>query len=1029
MAKKLSSQQISAQTFLEVWKDRGFENRETQKFWIDLLQSVFQVKDAVHYIEFEKPVKLSNASRIDGYIATTKVLIEQKGKDIDLDKKERQSDGEELTPYEQAKRYNDNLPYSEKVRWIVTCNFQTFHIYNMEDKEPVKTREVLNLKDFGKEYYRLNFLVDENDQHTKREMEVSIAAGDIVGEIYEKFLAQYKNPESPETLKSLNVLCVRIVFCLYAEDAGLFGRHGMFHDYLAQFNAPQMRRALIELFNILNQKIEERDEYLKDENPTLAAFPYVNGGLFAKPKGDADIEIPMITDEIRDLLLAKASDDFDWSEISPTIFGAVFESTLNPETRRKGGMHYTSIENIHKVIDPLFLDDLKAELASILEKVNPEKELRNFQAKLSHLTFLDPACGSGNFLTETYLCLRRLENKVLSTLSKGQMEIAYDVSSPIQVQIQQFYGIEINDFAVTVAKTALWIAESQMMKETESIIHSAIDFLPLKTNAHIVEGNALKTDWQTFENSAEVMSGTFFEKESHEKRNYDYIIGNPPFVGARLMNAEQKQDLENVFGKDWKNAGNLDYVACWYKKAADLMKGSNTRTALVSTNSICQGESVANLWKPLFDDGVHIDFAHRTFRWDSEASIKAHVHCVIVGFSSDENKKPKRIFAGDECIDAKNINGYLIDAENFFIEKRMKPLCNVPEIYLGGQAIDDGNFVLTEDEKNELLKKEPQTKKFIRRYMMGKDFIDRKPRFCLWLKDANPSLLRECPTILNRISKVKEFRLKSVRVNTLKAAENPALFGQPFECQTDYIAIPKVSSERRKYIPMDYLSSDIIPGDKLFTMQNATLYHFGVLTSSVHMAWMRAVCGRLKSDYSYSNTIVYNNFIWPEVRGQGLGGSDQGVGGSGQGAGAQFDQGISAISVNSQRVDMRVGNTTDYLQQNQLLDSGANCSSRGNVAGNRQNAKCTHEKTSSGKKLTTDYYSLITKTAQAILDARAKYPDSSLADLYDELTMPVELRRAHQENDRAVIAAYGFKKTITESEIVAELMNKIKQRG
>ena len=903
-------QQQAAAKFAEEWAGKGYEKGESQPFWMALLHNVYGVDHAEKYISFENQVKLSNTSFIDGYIEETHVLIEQKGLDKDLRKPIKQSDGTMLTPFQQAKRYAAELPYSKRPRWVVVCNFQSFLVYDME--QPNGEPEEILLKDLGTEYYRLQFLVDTKAQHLKKEMEVSIQAGNIVGSLYNEILQQYINPESPESLKSLNILCVRLVFCLYAEDAGIFGRHGMFHDYLAMFPADKMRTALIDLFKVLNTPVAERDPYMDD---ALSAFPYVNGGLFER----TDIEIPRFNENIRDLLLQKASDDFDWSMISPTIFGAVFESTLNPETRRKGGMHYTSIENIHKLIDPLFLDSQTQELEEILtEKVErtKRKKLETFQNNLASLTFLDPACGSGNFLTETYISLRRLENKVIRELYKGQAMLGAFIN-PVKVGIHQFYGIEINDFAVTVAKTALWIAESQMLAETEAIVQMDLDFLPLKSYTNIVEGNALRMDWESVV----------------PKDKLSYIMGNPPFVGARWMSKEQKADVIDIFGVKWPGVGDLDYVSCWFKKATDLVCSTNVRAALVSTNSISQGSSVINLWKPLFENGININFAWRTFRWDSEASIKAHVHCVIIGFGR-RNDEPKTLFMNEQKkMIVENINGNLLDAPNVFIEKRQKPICDVPQICLGGQPIDDGNFILTEQE---LCLCDDIALKYIRKFMMGKDFIDRKPRYCLWMKHINPTELKQSAFIKERVKNVKEFRLSSNRASTLKAAESPYLFGAPFECISDYIALPKVSSENRKYIPIDYLSKDIIPGDKLFCMQESTIYHFGILTSNVHMAWMRAVCGRLKSDYSYSNTIVYNNFPWPTPTEQ-------------------------------------------------------------------QKAK-------------------IEQTAQAILDARALYPKSSLADLYDEVTMPPELRKAHQANDKAVMQAYGFPiKDFTESDCVAEL--------
>lgn len=700
-----AQQRAAAKAFAKNWKDRGYEKGDSQIFWVELLTMVFGVTEISQFISFEDQVHLDHTSFIDGYIEKTHVMIEQKSINKSLTAAIRQSDGSMLTPFEQAKRYSSELPYSKRPRWIVTSNFQSFYIYDME--KPGGDPEIIQLENLEKEYYRLQFLVDEGNTNLQREMEVSIAAGEIVGLLYDALAKQYADPTTERAMKSLNILCVRMVFCLYAEDAGIFGQHGMFHDYLEEFDARKMRKAMIELFQILDTKPEDRDPYLKDDNPQLAVFPYVNGGLFA----NKDIEIPPFTDEIRNLLLEKASADFDWSEISPTIFGAVFESTLNPETRRSGGMHYTSIENIHKVIDPLFLDDLKNELKEIQQitvQRTKDKKLRDFQTKLANLRWLDPASGSGNFLTETYISIRRLENEVIKELQRGQITFGFDESSPIHVSIDQFYGIEINDFAVTVAKTALWIAESQMMKETEDIVHMNLDFLPLTTNAFIVEGNALKLDWESIV----------------PKMQLSYIMGNPPFVGTKNMNTEQKKDAKLVLS-DWKNYGTLDYVSCWYKKAADFINNTLIHCAYVSTNSICQGEQVANLWEPLFKAGVKIDFAHRTFQWDSEASLKAHVHCVIVGFSQ-VGGNVKKIFSDGRMTLAKNINPYLVDADNVFIVSRKTPISDVPKMYIGCEMKDDGNYVMTEDEKNIFLQNEPQAEKYIHPYMMGKDFIARK---------------------------------------------------------------------------------------------------------------------------------------------------------------------------------------------------------------------------------------------------------------------------------------------------------------
>ena len=836
--------QQAARAFISRWSGKGYEKGETARFWMDLLHSVFGIDNPTGYMEFEVPVKTITKEKgsdfIDGYIASTKVLIEQKGSRVDLQAKYRQSDGQELTPYQQARRYAAGLPLSMAPRWIVACNFSTFEVHDME--RPNEAPEIIELKDLEKEYVRLSFLVDDTNVHLKKEMEVSIQAGEIVGVLYDKIFAQYKDPESPESQKALNKLCVRLVFCLYAEDAGIFGTKDMFHDYMEQFSAGEFREKLIKLFRILDQKPEDRDPY---EDEKLLALPYVNGGMFA-----GDIEIPRITEEIRTLILQRASDDFDWSLISPTIFGAVFESTLNPATRRAGGMHYTSIENIHKVIDPLFLDELKAELAEVkataIAKAKKEKAIA-FQNKLAGLTFFDPACGSGNFLTESYTSLRRLENEALRIIY-GDNRVIGELADPIKVSINQFYGIEINDFACSVAQTALWIAESQMMQETDEIVGFSLDPLPLKTYTNIHEGNALRMDWNEVIPASEL----------------NYIMGNPPFLGARVMSSVQKDDLINVFGAKWKNIGNMDYVTGWYKKSLEMMLSNPAiRAALVSTNSITQGEQVANLWKPLMEAGLHIDFAWRTFIWDSEASQKAHVHCVIVGFSVCKKEGRCIIYDGRDSIDASNINGYLIDGNNVFVDSRSKPICNVPDIGIGNKPIDGGYYLFKDEEKEAFVKKEPGAEQYFKRWYGSDEFINRRPRWCLWLGDANPLDLIKLPECMKRIEAVREYRLSSPSPGTVKLADKPTRFHVENMPNNNYLLIPKVSSERRQYIPVGFMDPETLSSDLVFIISGASLYHFGVLTSSVHNAWMRVVCGRLKSDFRYSKDIVYNNFPWP----------------------------------------------------------------------------------------------------------------------------------------------------------------------
>lgn len=912
-----AEQREAAKQFVKDWSGKGYEKGESQPFWLALLRNVYGVEQPEKFINFEEQVHLDHTSFIDGFIPATHVLIEQKGLGKNLNKPIKQSDGTSLTPFQQAKRYSAELPYSERPRWIVTCNFKEFYIYDME--RPTGEPEIVLLENLGTEYYRLQFLVDTGDENIKKEMEISLQAGEIVGTLYDALLKEYKDPDDPETLKNLNALCVRLVFCLYAEDAGIFGSHKMFHNYL-QAHEKEARQSLINLFKILDTETDNRDPYLDED---LLAFPYVNGGLFA----DENIVIPRLNETIIDLILHKASENFDWSAISPTIFGAVFESTLNPETRRKGGMHYTSIENIHKVIDSLFLDKLKEELQKIKEIQTiktREKRLRDFQTKLSELKFLDPACGSGNFLTETYISLRRLENETISLLIDCQKGIAegqiiLGSTNPIKVSISQFYGIEINDFAVTVAKTALWIAESQMMKETEDIVHMSLDFLPLKSYANITEGNALRMEWERV----------------IPKNELNYIMGNPPFVGSARLSDAQKKDRAIIFNN---KGGELDYVACWYKKTADYIQNFVVQCAFVSTNSICQGQQVAPLWEDLIKSGININFAYQTFKWNSEAAIMAQVYCVIIGFSRVKSKKCK-IYIKNKLQIVDNINGYLLAAPNIFISKRRKPLCDVPSVIKGFQPTDNGNFIFCDSEKEKFLEKEPQAEKWIKPFITAKEFIHGKNRWCLWLVGITPSEINKLKQIRKRIELCKEWRTAQVKTgDAYKLKNTPHLMRPSSKFKPgSFIVIPRHSGEDRKYIPFGFIKKECIPGDSVSILTEATLYHFGILSSNVHMAWTKVVCGRLKGDYRYASDIVYNNFPW---------------------------------------------------------------------------CNPTPEKKAK-----------IEKTAQAILDARALYPDSSLADLYDELTMPPELRKAHQQNDRAVMQAYGFSvKDMTESKCVTELM-------
>ena len=920
----------AARKFVEYWTfQRGSEKGEDQQFWNSLLGEVMGVADVKSRIKYQVPIQQKDTTKfLDAWIPETRVLIEHKSRGVNLDAPQSGHGG--LTPYEQAAEYDNARPFDEKARWIVTCNFDEFRIYDRA--KPLAPPMRVGLGDLPKEAYRLAFLVNPKEKAIDRELEISVQAGRIVGEIYDALLKQYAggsqftatgkadaiNCVPPEHLAALNRLCVRLVFCLYAEDADIFPKD-CFKRLVEASDARRLRIDLQRLFHTLDTPTDKRDPYLE---PELCAFPYTNGGLF---RNAAENDIPPLTEEIRKLLIGASQ--FDWRDITPTIFGALFESTLNPVTRRAGGMVYTSVENIHKVIDPLFLNDLTRRVGAAIQK-GDKRTLLALQAEMAALTFLDPACGSGNFLTETYICLRRLENRIIAALQKGQSE--FDLGLSVKVSIAQFHGIEINDFAVSVAKTALWIAEAQMLRETAEILHREPDYLPLHDYANIVEGNALRMDWPCT----------------------NYIMGNPPFVGLSYRTKDQVADMDSVYS-DWKdtNYGKLDYVCAWYKKAAAF----KAKCAFVSTNSIVQGECVAAMWEPLFNRaGVEIDFAHRSFVWDSEATEKAHVHCVIVGFHAggarscatatamDARKRvpPKLIFDGDKTTPASNINGYLLAAPNIFIQNRGNPPEDFPKLTQGSKPWDGGNLILSPEEREALVSSHPECNSFIKRYMGAEDLIKNKIRYCLWLLNVSPTRYRNVSEIMRRLAAVAEIRRKTKTVAVQKQADTPYLFSQIRQPDTDYLCVPEVSSESRRYVPIGFLPKDIIAANTVMTMANATPYLFGVLSSSVHTAWVRTIAGRLESRYRYTPS-VYNNFPWP-------------------------------------------GNPVNPVNP-------------------------VKEK--------------ITTTAQAILDARASHSDCSLADLYDPLTMPPDLRAAHAANDRAVLAAYGLAPDTQEMDIVAHLFS------
>lgn len=842
----MSKESKAAKAFAAKWKGKGAEKQQSQLFWLGLMEDVLGAENARNLVRFEEKVKLSHTSFIDILVPSTHTMIEQKSIGKELNEPILQADGTKLTPFQQAKRYSAELPYSERPRWIVVCNFRQFDIYDMERPNDAPTR--VELENLEKDWTCLRFITDTKSTRIQKEMELSRAAGELVGKIYDALLPCYGANPTAQDAEDLNKLIVRLVFCFYAEDAGLFGKHDMFHDYMEGFAPKHFREGLIGLFRVLDEPVNRRDRFMDED---LAAFPYVNGSLFTE-----EVPVPPISESVRRLILDEGC-GFDWSNISPTIFGAIFESTLNPATRRAGGMHYTSIENIHKVIDPLFLDEYRAQFEAAMQEKQlgtRMRRLKELQTALGKGAYFDPACGSGNFLTESFLSLRRLENDILRELiknrkaDKGGGNIALDFAfedaseNAVQVSIQQFYGIEVNDFAVAVAKTALWIAESQMFLETQEILSSEAEFLPLLTNGNIREGNALRIAWEEVLPPADNVR----------------IMGNPPFVGYSLQSKEQKADMLAVYvdekGKPYKKAGKIDYVAGWYFKAAQYMQGTRVRTAFVSTNSITQGEQVADVWEPLYERfGIHIDFAYRTFIWNNEGNNQAHVHVVIVGFSACENDGEKILWSGEKSETVENISPYLIKAPTILIKGRKNPICDVPEMLYGNKPTDGGFLMLTEEEKKIAVQKEPFIENCIKQIYGATEYINGKKRYCLWLVDTPPGTMKKSKFIMGRVKGVRDFRLASTKKATQESAATPTLFQEIRHPQNDYIIVPRHSSQTRRYIPLGFVSKDIIVNDAVQIIPEVSMYHFGILESNVHMAWMRAVCGRIKSDYRYSN--------------------------------------------------------------------------------------------------------------------------------------------------------------------------------
>ncbi|CAD5928904.1 class I SAM-dependent DNA methyltransferase [Planktothrix agardhii] len=879
--------------FSKEWETETSEKSESQSFWNDFF-NVFGISRR-RVGSFELPIK--KADNKQGFIDLLwkgMILVEHKSRGKDLDK-----------ATQQAKDYFPNLKEHELPKYILVSDFQKFRLYDLDTNETTE----FELKDFVNHVHLFGFMAGYEKRVYKDEDPVNIAAAELMGELHDRL------KEIGYTGHDLEVYLVRLLFCMFADDTGIFNK-GIFWEYIdlhTKEDGSDLAMHIASIFQILNTSKEKR---LKNLDENLAQFPYVNGKLFEEPLQPAAFDKQM-----REILLKACA--FDWGKISPAIFGSMFQAVMNQTERRNLGVHYTSEKNIQKLIKPLFLDDLYIEC----EKAKGSKgKLETLHKKIANLYFLDPACGCGNFLIITYRELRDLEILILLELNKtGQL--VTDISSIIQVDVDQFAGIEYDEFAVRVAEVAMWLIDHQMNLKVSNEFGQYFVRLPLKKAAKIVHGNSLRIDWESV--------------VAKEKLNF--ILGNPPFVGAMIMNDEQRNDIAYVFDGE-KGTGVLDYVCAWYLKAAQVIQNNKINVGFVSTNSISQGEQVAILWNILFGKyKVKINFAHRTFKWTNEAKGNAAVHCVIIGFSYFDAIE-KYIFDYQDIngeplvIKAKNINPYLVDGNDIIINNRSVPVSDVPLMRFGSMPRDGGNFIFSEAENEEFIKIEPQAKKWIRPYTGAQEFINGYSRYCLWLVDISPNELKALPEVLKKVYKVKNFRLESKAASTRKFAATPTLFCQIAQPETDYLLVPRVSSEKRIYIPIGFMSRDVIGNDQVLLIPNANLYIFGVLTSAIHMTWMKYVCGRLKSDYRYSKDIVYNNYPFPE-------------------------------------------NVSDKQKQK------------------------------------------VETAAQKVLDTRAKYPDSSLADLYDPLTMPPDLVKAHQALDKAVDLCYRPQPFVSELNRIEYLFN------
>ncbi|MGL6225341.1 MAG: DNA methyltransferase [Thermoguttaceae bacterium] len=875
-----------ALTFAQNWQDAKYERGESQTFWNEFF-AVFGIQRRTVAAFEEKVKRLTNHVGFIDLFWPGKLLAEHKSRGQDLGKATSQA-------FEYVRNLVDTGREAETPRYIIVSDFAKIVLYDLEPDEGDAEKLEFPLADLHKHIHAFGFISGYQVHKPKPEDPANIIASELMGQVHDTLFA------SGYSGHSLERFLVRTLFCLFAEDTGIFEPDAFtaFIEQNTKENGSDLGPMLSAFFDVLDKPIEKRQKNLDE---SLAALQYVDGGLF-----EETLRPPTCNRDIRDSLLAATR--FDWSRISPAIFGSLFQSVMDPNARRACGAHYTTEDNILKVIRPLFLDELRAEFEKIKggKSAANRVKLQQFHAKLGRLTFFDPACGCGNFLVLAYRELRRLEMDVFESLHKSGQKL-FDATFFSQVDVDQFYGIEIVEFPVRIAETALWLMDHQMNLEASVRFGNYFVRLPLQKSAKIVHGNALRMDW------TEVLP----------KEKCSYILGNPPFVGGKYQNSEQKEDLQFVFGKI-PSSGLLDYVSCWYFKAAEYIQGTSIPVGFVATNSITQGEQAGILWSILFAKGIKINFAYSPFVWTSEARGKAHVHCVIVGFGLDD-VDAKRIYDQEKdrisVHTVSQINRYLVDAGDVAIVNRSMPLCNVPEIRFGNQPIDGGYFLFSAEEKKSFLQDCPDAKRYLKRYIGSEEFINGTERWCLWLKGVDPATIRSIEAIKERVEAVKRFRLASSRLATRELADRASEFAFVSHPDTRYLLIPSTSSETRAYIPMGFMTPSVIASNACLIVPNAKLYHFGVLTSAIHMDWMRRVCGRLESRYRYSAKIVYNNFIWPE-------------------------------------------HVTEEQQKR------------------------------------------IAEKAQAVLDARALYPDNTLADLYARGYMPKELLRAHHELDRAVDRAY-----------------------